>query len=241
MGMLPERPAPTVLRARWQTAARWVHWFGPGRASAMAVAIVAIAAVGWSMTQRSGDISEGPPASAEQADPGSLQRRSIASDPDGFTLVTTPTTPAAIDEVLVHVAGAVQRPGVYRLEPDQRVIDAVDAAGGATRDAVLHAINLAAPLSDGQRVHVPLEGEPIPSEALVSAGAPSAGGTPAPISVNSAGEAELVGLPGVGPVLAAAIVAHRSAHGPFETLEGLLAVTGVGPAKLEAMRPQATL
>lgn len=241
MGMLPERPAPTLSRARWQAAAGWVHWFGPGRASAMVVAIVAIAWVGWSMMTTSGDVSPDQPAAVEEIDPGSLQRRSVISDPDGFSLVTAPTTPAPIDEVLVHVAGAVQRPGVYRLEPHQRVIDAVDAAGGATRDAVLHAINLAAPLSDGQRVHVPIEGEPIPPEAVASSGSPSAGGAPAPISVNSASEAELVGLPGVGPVLAAAIVAHRSAHGPFENLDGLLAVTGVGPAKLEAMRPQATL
>jgi competence protein ComEA len=143
-----------------------------------------------------------------------------------------------LTEVFVHVAGAVQRPGVYRLEPGDRVIDAVTAAGGATPEAVVHAVNLAAPLSDGQRVHIPIEGEPIPIEAVSPSASPAA---TAPISVNSATEAELVALNGVGPVLAAAIVAHRTAHGPFTSIDGLLAVPGVGPAKLEALRAQATL
>ncbi len=246
MGMLPQRPAPTAARDRWRVAMAWVHWFGPGRVVAMVVAVVVLGGTGWWMMrptdQGPSDITSAPTPVDRPGSPSPLDADADA-DPDGFTLVIPPSTPSLVNEVsanevLVHVAGAVQRPGVYRLQPGDRVIDAVDAAGGATTQAVVHAVNLAAPLSDGQRVHIPVEGEPVSVEAVAPSASP---GAPAPISLNSATEAELVGLTGVGPVLAAAIVAHRDAHGPFSSIDELLAVPGVGPAKLEAMRAQAML
>jgi competence protein ComEA len=238
MGVLPERPAPTVAQARWRSIMAWVHWFGPGRVAAMAMALVVLGGTGWWMVWPAGGGPSPVPSASTQPGPPDSPDQLDAARSDGFTLVTTPTTPSPVTEVLVHVAGAVQRPGVYRLEPGDRVIDAVTAAGGATPEAVVHAVNLAAPLSDGQRVHIPIEGEPIPPEAVSPSASPAAA---AMISVNTATEAELVALSGVGPVLAAAIVAHRDAHGPFTTIDALLAVPGVGPAKLEALRAQATL
>ena len=144
---------------------------------------------------------------------------------------------------MVHVTGAVQVPGVYELRPGQRVADAIDAAGGALADADAEALNLAAPVVDGDRIAVPILGE---SSALgddsghrhATATVGAAGGTP--IDVNTAGVAELETLPGIGPATAAAIVEHREQHGPYATVDDLEAVQGIGPAKIEAIRDHVT-
>lgn len=141
---------------------------------------------------------------------------------------------AAASEIVVHVSGAVARPGVLTLEWDSRVADAVDAAGGAVADADLDQLNLAAPLGDGERVHVPLEGEELPNAAGVN------GATTGPLNVSSASAVELETLPGVGPTIAQAIVAARSDR-PFETVDDLLRVRGIGPSKLEELRPLITV
>jgi competence protein ComEA len=125
----------------------------------------------------------------------------------------------------VHVSGAVLDPGVVMVPPDSRVMDVVIAAGGATRTADLTHVNLAAAVRDGDRVVVPFEGE--------AAGALT---TMAGIDLNAASVSGLQELPGVGPVLAARIVAHRDENGPFTTVEDLLDVPGIGEAKLAAIR-----
>jgi competence protein ComEA len=135
-------------------------------------------------------------------------------------------------DVVVHVAGAVVRPGVYRLTDDARTVDAIDAAGGPRGDADLARVNLAARLSDGLRVYVPVVGEaPVPP--VEAAGSASSAG---PLDLNSATAEQLDDLPGIGPATAAAIVAHRREHGPFQSIEQLLDVRGIGPAKLEQIR-----
>jgi competence protein ComEA len=148
--------------------------------------------------------------------------------------------------LVVHVVGAVVRPGVVQVPAGSRVLDAVAAAGGVRLDADTARMNLAARLTDGQRVAVPVIGEPPP----VASGDPSGGaggavaagpGPAAPLDVNLATEAELDVLPGVGPATAAAIVAHRSAHGRFRSVDALGEVRGIGPAKLEALRPLVTV
>jgi competence protein ComEA len=145
----------------------------------------------------------------------------------------------------VHVAGAVTRPGVVTLPSGSRVVDAVGAAGGMVAGADPDRVNLAAPLADGQRVVVPVIGQPAPAEVAVAApaapGTGSAGGTApaaggAPVDLNTATESDLDALPGIGPATAAAIVAHRSERGPFGSVEDLLDVRGIGDAKLEALR-----
>ncbi|MDX1689981.1 MAG: ComEA family DNA-binding protein [Acidimicrobiia bacterium] len=127
--------------------------------------------------------------------------------------------------ITVHVSGAVRSPGLVEVASGARIADAVAAAGGARSDADLGALNLAAPVVDGGRVVVP---------ALLP-DAP-AGSAPGRVPLNAASAEQLQRIPGVGPVLAERIVAHRSAHGPFTVVEDLLDVPGIGEGKLAAMR-----
>jgi competence protein ComEA len=108
----------------------------------------------------------------------------------------------------------------------------VNAAGGATPNARLSALNLAARLSDGMQIYLPLEGEEVPT-ASVSSGASALSDR---ISINQATATDLERLPGIGPVLAASIIEHRDTSGPFQTEDDLLQVTGIGPSKLDAIR-----
>jgi competence protein ComEA len=138
-------------------------------------------------------------------------------------------------DVVVHVAGAVVRPGVARLPGGGRVTDAVAAAGGPTREADLDQVNLAARVSDGDRVYVPRRGE-LPPPAV--SGAPgSAMAKPGPVDLNTAGVEQLDALPGVGPATAKAIVDYRGSKGRFRSVDDLLAVPGIGPAKLATLKP----
>jgi competence protein ComEA len=142
---------------------------------------------------------------------------------------TAGTDPAA-DGPVVHVAGAVAAPGVFTLPEGSRVVDAIERAGGALPDADLGALNLAAPLQDGQQVYVPLPGESPPQAAGGGAGDGSG-----KVNVNTAGAEELTALPGVGPVLAQRIVDFRQAHGPFKVLADLGEVSGIGPKVLAGL------
>jgi len=155
--------------------------------------------------------------------------------------------------VFVHVAGAVAAPGVVELPAASRVVDAVAAAGGLRADADPDRVNLAAPLADGTRVVIPVVGEePLPETSTVPAAAPGSGAgagsgaTEAPtagalVDLNQADVAELDTLPGVGPSTATAIVEHREQHGPFNSVDALLDVRGIGDAKLEALRDLVTV
>jgi competence protein ComEA len=132
--------------------------------------------------------------------------------------------------LVVDVAGAVRRPGLYRLPQGARVADAVARAGGLARHADSTLINLAAPLADGEQVLVSTQGGGV--------GAVAAGGASpsAPVHLNSAGAEELDGLPGVGPVTAQKIVTYRQQHGPFTSLDGLDAIPGIGPARIAGLK-----
>ena len=129
--------------------------------------------------------------------------------------------------ITVHVAGAVQSPGVVQVAAGSRVGEAIAAAGGARADADLARVNLAAPLADGQQLLVPAVVPGGPSGAVAGDGR---------VRLNVAGVEELEGLPGVGPVLAQRIVDYRDEHGPFAVLEDLLDVPGIGEGKLAALR-----
>ena len=155
----------------------------------------------------------------------------------GATSTTVPT------EVVVHVAGAVVRPGVHTLPAGARVVDAVDAAGGLSAAADQTRVNLAALVSDGERVYVPTVGEQAPPPIATGADEPrdnpgeAGGGEGALIDINTATEADLDELPGVGPATAAAIIEHRQSIGGFTSVDQLLDVRGIGEAKLEQLRP----
>ncbi len=137
-----------------------------------------------------------------------------------------------IDGSTVHVSGAVQSPGLVVVSAGARVADAIAAAGGALPEADLASLNLAAPVRDGDQIGVPWRGTG-GSEPANPGGAPIQDGR---VRINVAGAAELEALPGVGPVLASRIVAHRDAYGPFAVVEDLLDVPGIGEAKLAALR-----
>lgn len=141
--------------------------------------------------------------------------------------------------LLVHVAGRVRRPGVYEFRAGDRVVDAVQAAGGPRKGADLDALNLAAPLTDGEQVLVPARG---PSGGASGVpGAPGATASPGLLNINTASESDLEGLSGIGPVLAQRIIDYRTEHGPFSSVDGLLDVSGIGPATLDEFRDQVTV
>jgi competence protein ComEA len=140
--------------------------------------------------------------------------------------------------LVVHVVGAVRRPGLYRLRSGARIADAVRRAGGTTRKADLEAINLAAPVEDGLQVVVPRRVPPAPAGAP-GAAAPGDAAAPAasgPVHLNTASLEQLDTLPGVGPVTAQKIVDWRQTHGAFTSVDDLDAIPGIGPARLEQLR-----
>lgn len=161
--------------------------------------------------------------------------------------VVAPST-AAPSTIVVHVDGAVVRPGVHELELRSRVVDAVEAAGGLRADADRGRLNLAAPLTDGQRVWVPVAGEAEPEVVPPTGGEaspPSTHGSSGPsrglVDLNTADAAALETLPGVGPSIAAAIIRHRETEGAFGRVEDLLEVAGIGPSRLAQIEPLVTV
>lgn len=142
------------------------------------------------------------------------------------------------EDLRVYVSGAVQNPGVYRLGPDHRVADALSAAGGATTDANLDAVNLAERVKDEEHYHIPRVGETPPPGAslaaeLDSTTEASCGGL---MDLNVASAAQLDTLPGIGAVRANDIVAYRKEHGHFASVEQITEISGIGPATLEKIR-----
>jgi len=161
------------------------------------------------------------------ARPVAAPARAGAAAPASAGTAALPTTPADVggpsappEQVVIHVSGAVADPGVRTLPGGARVDDAVQAAGGATSVARTDQLNLARPLRDGEQIHVPDA-----SEAAVAA----AGADPAAlVNLNRATAAELEELPGVGPVLAERIIAHRERQGGFRNVADLQQVSGIG-------------
>lgn len=255
-GRLPDFAPRTraSLRERLEAWAESLDLTLP-RLAASAAVVAVLGVVGWRwlaapetppemtlpMTQ-----PDGPSVTGEAAEDGGGGSDSASgTDGDGPTLLT---------EVVVHVAGAVQAPGVQRLEPAARVVDAVEAAGGATEDADLGRVNLAAPVEDGQQVYIPKVGEEPPGPVPIPGGsgpggvepdgpAGQPGGSPSRglVNINTAGIQELETLHGIGPALAQAIVDHRDDHGPFASVEQLTDVRGIGEAKLDGLRDQVTV
>ena len=233
MSDLPDRPAPPQPFVERVTS--WVCWVGAGRLVGSAVVVLAVLAGAYWLVR--------PPAATTES---KLPYAGAATTTTGFAPVTAApagSEPTAVGEptrLVVHVAGAVVAPGVHLLPAGARTIDAVQAAGGLTAEANPDAINLAAPVVDGQRVYVPRVGEVAP--VVVDPGGAPAVTTPAgPVNLNTATADDLDTLPGVGPSTAAAILAHREQHGPFATVDDLGEVRGIGPAKLEALRGLVTV
>jgi competence protein ComEA len=174
-----------------------------------------------------------------------LAHTGTAAAPDVAAAPLEPITHARSESLVVHVVGAVRRPGLYRLREGQRVADAVTRAGGSTRRADLAALNLAAPLVDGTQVLVParvplaVAGGGEPSGAAAATGA-AGGGALAKVSLATATIEQLDALPGVGPVTAQKIVDYRTDHGPFRSVDDLDQVPGIGPTRVENLRDLVT-
>jgi competence protein ComEA len=137
---------------------------------------------------------------------------------------------AAPAALVVHVVGAVHRPGLYRLREGSRIADAVRRAGGATKRADLSLVNLAAPVADGVQVVVPRR------MTAAAAAAGTAQAPSGPVHLNTATLEQLDELPGVGPSTAQKILDFRQEHGAFTSVDELDAVPGIGPARLEQLR-----
>jgi len=218
--LLPRPDPPRSVRDRVQG---WLAWVGYGRVIGGAVVVLAVVAGGYWLVR--------PPAATTES-----------TLPYASPHTTTTVAGSAVGDavagqsgaqVVVHVAGAVVSPGVYAVGAGARVIDAVQAAGGFAIDADPDAINLAAKVSDGQRIYVPKVGETV----VAADGSVGSG----PLNLNQATAEQLDTLPGVGPATAAAIIAYRDQHGPFASVDDLADVRGIGPAKLDALRGLVTV
>ena len=198
---------PSVGEGRFAPERYAPRWVAPPRWALLIAAAIVVIALATAWMNR--------PSSAVTV---------VAETPAGPLEATATSAP---DTLLVHVAGAVIAPGVVEVPANSRVIDAIDKAGGISEDAVLDGVNLARVVFDGEQIVVPRLGDE-------GAGG---GGQDAPISISLADSATLQTLPRIGPATAERIIAWRETHGPFRSVEDLLAISGIGPATLEGLRP----
>ena len=218
--------APRAPEVRVPLSERVQQWRSDPRVAAAVIAVVLLAAV--AVWIRSTAAGSSPPAPSN-----------ITAAPAS---VAAPTTAKA--GPMVHVVGAVRASGVVELPPGKRARHAVAAAGGAADDADLERLNLAAPVTDGQRIAVPRVGEPAPIAGASDPSASASGnsGAPAgPLDLNTATATDLETLPGIGPTLAEAIVREREKLGGFKSVDDLKQVRGIGEARFADIRDLVTL
>lgn len=219
----------------------------PGRAGGIALAVIAALAVLVTVFT----LIRQRPAPVSSADLPPVQpvpASAVTTTPSAGSAVAAPpsSAPSASDQALVvSVVGLVQQPGLVTVTPDARVADAVSAAGGPLHGADTAGLNLARHLADGEQIVVgiatPAGRRPALGSSVGTPAAPPPPATPGkpvgPIDLNTATADELDALPGVGPVTAAAIVAWRSTNGRFTSVDQLGEVDGIGPGRLEKLRP----
>ncbi|WP_068177220.1 ComEA family DNA-binding protein [Mycobacterium sp. UM_CSW] len=247
-----ESEDPNSLLPRWlPDAADHRGWVAkmradPGRAGAIALAVVALLAVLVTVFTLVRD----RPAPVMSAKLPPVEKAATASPRSSANPGAGP--PASDRPVVVSVVGLVHTPGLVTLAPGARIADALQAAGGPVNGADTIGLNMARPVGDGEQIVVglaPVPGQRTALGSSVSAGTSAAAGPPGPVSgtvkpkvgealdLNTATQEQLDALPGVGPVTAAAIVAWRQANGKFTSVDQLADVDGIGPARLEKLRP----
>ncbi|WP_138733080.1 ComEA family DNA-binding protein [Modestobacter excelsi] len=199
----------------------------PGRPGAWALwaaaVLAALAVVGWTWLDRPAVDQVPTPSSTT---PASATHASATPSPAPES--SPPATPAGT--VVVSVVGQVGTPGLVTLPAGARVADALAAAGGLLPEADPAAVNAAAVLGDGQQIAVGVPGAAAPAGGAPGAAVPVASSAAGPVDLNTATAADLDALPGIGPVLAQRIVDHRTANGPFTSVDQLDDVSGIGPA-----------
>ncbi len=207
-----------------------------------AIALLAVALLAGLLWYRIGvDAAAGPVG--RSASPRSKVARMTSTSTTRGT--NTKNAKDDTNEVVVDVAGAVARPGIVRLRTGDRVVDAIAAAGGASPGADLDQLNLAAKVVDGQRIAVGLPGQP--ATALASPGGTTTtgdglgGSTTGPLNLNTATQTEIESLPGIGPVLGAAILRERDQRGGFRSVDELRSVHGIGEKRFEDLRDLVTV
>ena len=252
-----EEDAPgTTRRTRWGISPR----------ALVLVALIVLAVIIWGVSQFSAAPRSEPVAQTSIAASDTAQGSGQVAE----SAHPTPQ-PSSVTEVRVHVAGAVNNPGVYTLPANGRAVDAIAAASGAAADADLDRVNLAGELTDGMQLYVPRRGEtaapaPIqphtgtaqgasqgasqgggsqPQRTLTPSGGTGTTGTSAAsqgsVNINTATAEQLQSLPRIGPAMAQRIITWREAHGGFRSVDELDAVPGIGPTLLETLRPLVTV
>lgn len=252
-----EEDAPgTTRRTRWGISPR----------ALVLVALIVLAVIIWGVSQFSAAPRSEPVAQTSIAASDTAQGSGQVAE----SAHPTPQ-PSSVTEVRVHVAGAVNNPGVYTLPANVRAVDAIAAASGAAADADLDRVNLAGELTDGMQLYVPRRGEtaapaPIqphtgtaqgasqgashgggsqPQRTLTPSGGTGTTGTSAAsqgsVNINTATAEQLQSLPRIGPAMAQRIITWREAHGGFRSVDELDAVPGIGPTLLETLRPLVTV
>ena len=217
---------------------------GDPRVGVAALLVVALAA-GF-IWYRLGAGDSGEPRAARRAPATSAATSGSTAAGGTASNGSSPGAAKKGERVTVHVAGTVAKPGVYDLDAGARVIDAIEAAGGGAPDADLNRLNLAAKVTDGQRVLVQRVGEAAPagSASPGGSGGGSTGGSADPsglVSLNSATQAELEGLPGIGPTLAEAIITERERRGGFRSVNELRDVRGIGEKRFADLKDKVTI
>jgi competence protein ComEA len=203
------------------------------RSTPQAVTVPRIAAVAPTITSDGGAASPAVGGSAPTPGLGV-----VVTPPAGSTAATV----SAATTIVVDVAGKVRQPGIVELSTGARVVDAIDAAGGARPQVDLSGLNLARPLVDGEQILVGLPPVTWPAGQPSSVASPSSMTSPAGlVNLNTASQAELESLPGVGPVTATAILTWRTEHGAFSSVDELLEVSGIGDATLADLAPLVTV
>lgn len=235
------RPLTEVWRERLRCAVDDASVRRAGRGLAAVFGVIVAAGVGWKLYATSAPPVEAslPFASAtttpvaSQVDTASTAASDPSPDAGALGAVVFEDSPAP---VVVHVAGAVAKPGLVVGQTGWRVDDAIRGAGGALGPADLDRLNLAALVVDGERIFVPAVGEEVPPVLASERSAGVDRQVPIVVDLNTADLIELQSLPGIGPATASTIVEHREVHGGFASVDALVAVRGIGPATLEALR-----